>query len=107
MDCVNNHISTDDRLKGMLRASGNLVGMPITIVTTHTSRVPCSHNHLTFEQLLLASIGTDGCGKPAFRVKYIDSCILALTCSQGKGIIDMFAYDESLKTFALVLNKTE
>jgi hypothetical protein len=106
MDCINNYIATDDRLNGMLRASGNLVGLPITEVSGHTSAVPCSHNHLTFEQLMLASIGVDGCGKPALRVKNIDSCTLALTCAQPKGLIDMFAYDATLKTFALVLNKT-
>ncbi len=106
MDCINNYIATDDRLNGMLRSSGELVGLPITEVTGHTSMVPCSHNHLTFEQLMLASIGTDGCGKPALRVKYIDSCTLALTCAQPKGLIDMFAWDETLKTFAVVLNYT-
>lgn len=106
MDCINNYIATDDRLNGMLRSSGELVGLPIKVVTTHASRVPCSHNHLTFEQLMLASIGTDGCGKPALRVKYINSCTLAKTCAQPKGLIDMFAYDTTLKTFALVLNLT-
>ena len=106
MDCINNYISLDARLNGMLRKSGELVGLPITEVTGHTSMVPCSHNHLTFSQLLEASIGTDGCGKPAFRVKCIDSCDLALTCAQPKGLIDMFAYDSTAKTFALVLNKT-
>jgi len=106
MNCTNNHISTADRLNGMLRQSGELVGLPVTVVTTHASKVPCSHNHLTFEQLLLLCIGTDGCGKPAFRIKYIDSCTLALTCSKPKSLIDSFAYDATLKTFALVLNKT-
>lgn len=106
MDCINNYIATDDRLNGMLRSSGELVGLPIVDVTGHTSMVPCSHNHLTFEQLLLASIGVDGCGKPALRVKYIDSCTLAITCAKPKGLIDMFAYDATSKTFALVLNKT-
>lgn len=107
MDCINNYIATDDRLNGMLRKSGELVGLPVTVVTTHSSVVPCSHNHLTFEQLLLLCIGVDGCGKPAFRIKYIDDCDLAITCAQPKKLIDIFAYDETLKTFALVLNKTE
>mgnify|MGYP003468271434 FL=1 len=106
MDCINNYIATDDRLNGMLRSSGELVGLPVITVTTHASRVPCSHNHLTFEQLFLQSIGTDGCGKPALRVKYINSCTLAKTCAQPKSMIDMFAYDANLKTFAVVLNLT-
>ena len=107
MDCTNNYIATPDRLNDMLRSSGELVGLPVTIVTTHASVVPCELNHLTFEQLLLACIGTDGCGKPAFRIKYINSCTLAYNvCSKPKSLIDMFAYDATLKTFALVLNKT-
>lgn len=107
MDCINNHISTDERLDGMLRSSGQLVGLPVVIVTTHSLEVPCDLNHLTFEQKLLASIGVDGCGKPALRVKYIDSCTLALSnCNSQKKLKDAFAYDNTLKTFALVLNKT-
>lgn len=107
MDCTNNHISLDDRLNGMLRKSGELIGLPVTVVTTHDSVVPCSHNHLTFDQLLALSIGTDGCGKPALRIKYIDTCTLAITCAKPAKLSDSFAYDATLKTFALVLNKTE
>jgi hypothetical protein len=106
MDCTNNYIATDNRLNDMLRVSGNLTGLPIKTVTGHTDSVPCSHNHLTFEQLLLQCIGVDGCGKPAFRVKFINSCNLAYTCAQPKSLIDIFAYDSTAKTFALVLNQT-
>ena len=106
MDCKNNHIDLDSRIDGMLRSLAGLTGIPVITVTGHTSIVPCSHNHLTFDQLIALTIGTDGCGKPAFRVKYINSCVLAKTCSKPKSIIDAFAYDASAKTFALVLNLT-
>jgi hypothetical protein len=90
----------------MLRKSGDLTGLPVKVVTGHTSPVPCTHNHLTFEQLFLLCITTDGCGKPAFRIKYINSCALATTCARPKELIDIFAYDATLKTFAIVLNLT-
>lgn len=112
MDCNTNHLSLKQHLDNMLRKSGNLNGLPIVEVSGHTSNaLSCGleTNHLTFEQLLLKSIGTDACGKPAIRVKYIASCDYRKNC-QTNDVNDnfnsMFAYDATTKTFALVLNKS-
>lgn len=109
MDCNINHIPLEEHLKAMLRKSGGLAGLPIVEVSGHISKIPCDKNHLKFEDLLAASIGVDGCGKPALRVKIINSCTPYLDCknnSESNWMQLPFAYDYNDKTFALVLNRT-
>jgi hypothetical protein len=94
----------------MLRKSGDLVGLPITEVTGHTENaINCDRQHLTFMDLIKLSIGVDGCGKPALRVKKIDTCTLNATCDNAvvnDNLNKIFAYDSTEKTFAIVLNET-
>lgn len=109
MDCNNNHLPLKQHLENMLRHSGNLNGLPITEVSGHTDAIPCDLNFLTFEQLLLKSIATDTCGKPAIRVKFIDSCTYLKSCANNDvndNFNKMFAWDSTAKTIALVLNQS-
>ena len=112
MDCTDNFISVENRLVGMLRTSGVLTGIPVITSAGHTAVIPCELNHLSFEQLLAACIGIDGCGKPAFRIKKIDSCV-GIDCDKAEvlnidpsDITIFFAYHPTEKTIALVLNET-
>lgn len=92
----------------MVRKSGVLAGLPIVAVEGHhENAVNCQKNHLSFEQLLALCIGVDGCGKPAIRVKYIDSCTPFTNCANNDKdpiLNHVFAYDATLHTYALVLN---
>lgn len=111
MNCETNHLSVKKHLNSMVRKSGVLAGLPIVEVSVgyHENAVNCGLNHLSFEQLLAKCIGVDACGKPAIRVKYIASCDVFTTCANNdKDSISnhVFAYDATLKTFALVLNKS-
>lgn len=111
MNCNDNHIALGKYLEAMLRVSGPLKGLPIVEVSGHTDNaINCNNNHLGFDDFVKLSIGSDSCGKPAIRVKYIDSCDTVITCATNndKHIMNsMFAYDSTAKTFALVLNKSE
>jgi hypothetical protein len=110
MDCNNNHLDLAKHLNAMLRVSGALVGLPIVEVSGHTEKaVNCELAHLTFEDLVKKSIGVDSCGKPAIRVKFIDSCTYKTQCANNgvqDNLREMFAYDSTAKTVALVLNKS-
>lgn len=112
MNCNDNYLSLTTHLNNMVRHSGNLNGIAIVEVTGHTSNaLSCGLDttHLTFEQLLLKSIGTDPCGKPAIRVKFIATCTYLKNCELAGVSNDfsrMFAYDATAKTFALVINKS-
>jgi hypothetical protein len=108
MNCATNHLSVKKHLESMARKSGVLVGLPITEVEGHEENaMSCGKNHLSFEQLLALCIGVDSCGKPAIRVKYIDSCETMRNCTNNDKdplLNQTFAYDAGRKTFALVLN---
>lgn len=110
MNCNDNHLPLDKHLNAMMRVDGVLKGLPIVEVSGHTENaLSCGLNHLTLEDLFKKSIGVDGCGKPAIRVKYIDSCDYAKNCGNNgvqNELRAMFAYDSTQKTFALVLNKS-
>lgn len=110
MDCVTSHLPIKNHLDAMLRKSGTLIGLPIVEVEGHaTPARACDTNHYTFEQLVRLSIGVDGCGKPALRVKVIDSCDTLLNCANGgdaNPLSRMFAYDATEKTYAMVLNRS-
>lgn len=112
MDCTEQHIPTIDLLINMLRVSTPLIGLPIVVVTGHTENaLQCAGDkrHLTFDDLLRASIGVDSCGKPALRVKFIDSCDAQINCAVPTGfdqLRNMFAYDSTTKTYAVVLNQS-
>lgn len=110
MNCSDNHIPVKKHLENMTRKSGALVGLPIITVTGHTeSALRCDNNHLKFEDFLALCIGVDGCGKPAIRVKKIDSCDPFFTCANNDKdplLNQVFAYDSTTKTYALVLNET-
>lgn len=110
MDCNTNHIPTGKQLEAMLRTSGNLVGLPIVAVTGHTDNaLNCNNNHLTDEELLRLCIGVDSCGKPAIRVKFINSCTTLKDCnnkSEANPFRRAFAYDSTTKTYALVINQS-
>jgi len=96
-------------LTSMARKSGTLVGMPIVEVSGHNTQALQCDDGLprTFESLLAASIGVDTCGKPALRVKFIDSCDVQIDCNVGGDILSqIFAYEPTTKTFALVLNQS-
>lgn len=111
MDCNTNHIELKKQLAATLRVSGALTGLPIVEVSGHTdAALNCDNNHLSFYDLLALCFGVDGCDKPALRVKYIDSCDPLTTCensSDAHPFNKIFAYDSTLKTYALVLNVTE
>lgn len=109
MNCNDNHIDVKKHINSMLRVSGVLVGLPIVAVTGHEDNaINCEKTqHLNFEQLLALSIGTDTCGKPALRVKYIESCTYKKVCANNdwdENFRSLFAYDSTLKTYALVLS---
>jgi len=110
MDCQDNHLPLKSHLDAMLRTSGDLAGLPIVEVEGHTENaLSCGKNHLTLEDLFRASIGTDSCGKPALRVKFIASCDVKKTCTNNSVddlLRSMFAYDSTTKTIALVLNQS-
>lgn len=110
MDCTNNNYPLTHHLTAMARKSGTLIGLPIVAVTGHNDQGAQSDDGLprTFERYLVGSIGTDSCGLPAIRVKFIDSCDTAITCKvEADNILDqIFAYDATTKTFAIVLNQS-
>lgn len=110
MDCKTNYLPTKQHLAAMLRTAGTLAGLPIVAVSGHTENaITCQKQHLSFDDLLRASIGTDNCGKPAIRVKFIDSCDLKTTCKNNSDedpLRNMFAYDSTTKTIALVINQS-
>lgn len=110
MDCSTNFLTLKQHLEAMLRVSGPLAGLPIVAVSGHEeSALNCNNQEATFESLLKDSIGVDSCGKPAIRVKFIDSCDLKISCSnhdETNPLRDMFAYDATLKTVALVINQS-
>lgn len=111
MECKTNHIPLIKQLEAMLRKSGVLMGLPIVAVEGHADQaLRCDNNHLTFEDLMKSSIGVDGCGKPALRVKFIDSCDTVTTCKNNvdeNPLNQMFCYDATLRTYALVINQSE
>lgn len=109
MDCNDNYLGLNAHMQAMARVSGALIGMPIVAVAGHTSQALQCDDGLprTFEKLLAASIGVDSCGKPAFRVKFINSCNTKADCNINMNFLDqMFAYDATAKTFALVINQS-
>lgn len=110
MDCTDAYIDVLKHINSMLRVSGVLIGLPIVEISGHTDNaLNCDNNHLKFEDLLRLSIGVDACGKPALRVKFIASCDLNKTCSNNDvqdNLRQIFAYDSTEKTFALVINKS-
>jgi len=110
MNCENNHISLHNHLTAMARKSGTLIGLPVVAVTGYTEQaINCNNSHMKFEDFLAASIGVDSCGKPAIRVKFIDSCETHLDCTNNQDanlMAQFFAYDSTTKTYALVLNQS-
>lgn len=113
VNCVTNHLPIMQVIKSILRkdAATKLVGLPIVEVSGHTEpAVTCKNSHLKFEDFLSLSIGVDaGCSKPALRVKYIDSCDANTDCANNADpnpLNNIFAYDSTAKTYALVLNKS-
>lgn len=111
MTCTDAHIDLMKHINSMLRVDGVLIGLPIVAVEGHTENaLNCDNNHLTYEQLMKLSIGVDSCGKPALRVKFIASCDLNKSCSNNDvqdNLRQTFAYDSTLKTYALVINQSE
>ena len=112
LDCNKQNITTMDLIESMLRVASPLTGLAIVVVSGHNeSALQCSKDtkHFTFEDFLRASIGVDNCGKQALRIKFIDSCDSKKTCKVRTGynpLRDMFAYDSTTKTYALVLNQS-
>jgi len=107
MNCNDSHIDLKFFLANMLRLStGGLKGLPYIIVTGHDEpAINCNNSHLTYEDLLKLSIGVDGCDKPAIRVKVIESCDPVLSCAHNTSPLnDVFAWDPTTKTYALVMN---
>lgn len=111
--CKTSHIQLENLLSAMLRKSGVLIGLPFVAVgeNTHTENAMICRksSHLSVEQLILNCIGVDSCNKPAIRVKYINSCDNLVDCIQkdnAQPFRRMFAYDSTLKTFALVINQS-
>lgn len=108
MDCTNSYIELEKHLAAMLRKSGSLIGLPLVEVSGHESQaINCNNSHLTIVDFLRLSIGVDGCGKPALRVKFIDTCDTLVNCANNVNanpLAQMFAYDATEKTYALVLN---
>lgn len=113
MNCDTNSIPLKRHIEGMLRASGSLTGLPIVEVEEGTHLEPglsCNNSFMTFEDMLRGSIGVDTtCGRLAIRVKFIDSCEVKLGCANAQDetlLNQIFAYDSTSKTFALVLNQS-
>jgi hypothetical protein len=110
MNCENNHLSLNTHLRAMARISEKLVGLPIVAVTGHEDQaLNCGTTHLGFDDMLSAAIGVDSCGKPAIRVKFINSCENYISCNNSSDDNvwrQFFAYDASTKTFAIVLNQS-
>jgi hypothetical protein len=109
MNCKESSLSTDQLLKNSLRFNGALTGLAITAVTGYTDPIPCSLKHLSFDELLRASFGTDSCGKPALRVKFIATCDTLINCqnrSNENQLGEVFAYNSSTRTIAIVLNQS-
>ncbi len=110
MDCITNHLPLKFQLESMLRGSNLLTGLPIVEVTGHTENaLNCNNQHLTFEDFIKMSIGVDSCGKPALRVKFISSCNTVVNCANNSNedpLKNIFAYDSTSKTVALVINKS-
>lgn len=110
MDCATSHLELKKHLGAMLRKSGSLIGLPIKEVTGHTQpAITCENGHLTFDDLVRLSIGVDGCGKPALRVKIINTCTNLVNCANSSDenpLNKIFAFDTTQKTFAVVLNRT-
>lgn len=109
MNCKDQNVSTLELLTKMLRVAKPLVGLPIVFVTGHTENaIQCNDGkNLSVDDLFRASIGVDNCGKPALRVKVINTCDVKANCAVPTGfdpMRDMFAYDSTTKTIALVLN---
>lgn len=111
-NCLTSHLPIGEILKSILRKdpATKLVGMPIVEVSGHTEHaLNCNNNHLKFEDFMSLSIGVDGCGKPALRVKYIDTCEVNTDCANNSDpnpLNKIFAYDSTTKTYAIVLNKS-
>lgn len=110
INCGDNQVPLKSYLNSMVRVAGPLSGLPIVVVTGHTENaLKCDNNHLGFEDFLKLSIGVDPDGKPAIRVKYIDSATTVLDCGNNAKdplLNQVFAYDSTAKTYALVLNKS-
>lgn len=113
MDCTSSHIPLEQQAAAMLRILSALVGLPIVEVPTNThtenAMICGKFTHLSIEQMIKNSIGVDPCGLPAFRVKYINSCTPLINCATSNDpnpFNKMFAYDATLKTFAIVFNKS-
>ncbi len=110
MDCTTNHLPLKFQLESMLRGARLLAGLPVVEVTGHTENaLNCNNQHLTFEDFLKQSIGVDSCGKPAIRIKFIESCDTVVNCANNSNedpLKNIFAYDTTAKTYALVLNKS-
>ncbi len=112
MDCPTSHITLKKQFDAMFRKVGVLIGLPIVAVGegTHTENaLRCDNNHLTLEDLFKSSIGVDSCGKPALRVKFIDTCDTLAACKTSHDedqLRKMFAYDSDAKTYALVINQS-
>lgn len=112
MNCSDNHLPLEKHLRAMVRKSGVLCGLPIIEVSGYTTNaMKCGDdlNHLSFTDLILKCIGTDACGRPAIRVKYIASCTLKMNCNLNDVSSEMnsiFAFDTATKSYALVLNKS-
>lgn len=114
MNCDTNYFSLLSNLRAMARISGSLVGPAMVLVQegSHTEqaiRCGAENGHMTFENFMQASIGTDGDGLPAIRVKLIQSTQPQITCATNddiNSINQFFAYDSTTKTYALVLNLT-
>lgn len=112
MNCTDNYISVKQHLTNSTRKMGVLVGLPFFEVDSDThelNALTCNNNHLDFAALLALCFGVDSCGDPAIRVKIIDSCEKFTTCNNNDKdplLNQCFAYDATLKTYALVLNRS-
>lgn len=113
LNCNTNHLPIDKIVSSLLRketAPGSLIGLPIVEVDGHISpAMNCDNNHLKFEDFLKLVIGVDVCGKPALRVKIINSCEVDINCDnqiEANPLNKMFAYDAVQGTYAIVLNRS-
>jgi hypothetical protein len=110
MDCNSSYLPAEHQVQTLLRTNGTLNGLGVVEIP-NTNLVPainCDNNHLTFVDLLLLSIGVDGCGSPALRVSEILSCDLVKNCENNNFdfLNTIFAYDTVLKVYVLVLVKS-
>jgi len=114
IDCENNYLSADKQIQTLLRtasnpfSSGVINGLAVDLDWLGEDAIEpainCNNNHLTFIDLLLLSIGTDGCGKPALRAIFIDSCDLVKNCDNNPyGFLNsIFAYNSTQDKYAIV-----